>query len=333
MSHVKRPTMADVAAKVGVSRALVSLVFRNAPGASQETRDRVLAAAAELGYRPDNAARMLASNRRQVLGVVMTVHNTFHSDFVEALYREAELAGYDLLLSGTAPTRSELKAIEALLGHRCDALVLLGPQLEPKELAEVVQRMPVVTVGRRLGVDSVHTNETKGIRFAIDHLVGLGHRRIVHIDGGTGAGSVERRRAYRAGMRKHGLTDEIRVVLGDHTEASGAKAAHELLGEESLPTAVLASNDRCAVGLLDVLWRAGVDIPGEVSVMGYDDSPVARLPHIELSTIRQDVPGQARAVVRIAIERIEDPDAEPQEIVLTPELVVRGTTARPRQSG
>jgi len=335
MSRVKRPTMADVAAKVGVSRALVSLVFRNAPGASQETRDRVLAAAAELGYQPDSAARLLASSRSRVLGVMMTVRNPFHADLVEAIYPEAEALGYDILLSASAPTRGERKAIEALLAHRCEALILLGlgTNAEPVYLDEIVGRAPIVSVGRRIeapGVDSVHTAEAKGIRLAVNHLVGLGHRRIVHIDGGTGPGSSERRRAYRARMRTHGLTDELRVLPGDHREESGARVARQLLDEPELPTAVLAGNDRCAIGLLDVLARAGVSVPDDISVVGYDDSPIAQLSHIDLTTVRQDVPGTARAAVRTAVERLEAPDRASSEVVLDPELVIRGTTAPPR---
>jgi DNA-binding LacI/PurR family transcriptional regulator len=325
--------MEDVAAKVGVSRALVSLVFRNAPGASQETRDRVFAAAEELGYRPDSAARLLASSRSRVLGVMMTVRNPFHSDLVEAIYPEAERLGYDILLSASAPTRGEHKAIEALLGHRCEALILLGPDTDAAFLGEVVRRAPVVSVGRRIaaaGVDSVHTAEAKGVRLAIDHLVGLGHRRIVHIDGGSGAGSAERRRGYRASMRRHGLAEEVRVVPGNHTEESGAAAARLLLSEADLPTAVLAGNDRCAVGLLDSLARSRVDVPGEVSVVGYDDSPIAQWSHIDLTTVRQNVPRMAEVAVRTAIERLDDHSRAGTEVVLDPELVVRGTTAAQR---
>src|SRR5437764_9572185 len=115
----KRPTMTDVAARVGVSRALVSLVFRNQPGASRQTRERVFEAAAELGYRPDSAAQLLSRSRSRVLGVMMTVRNPFHADLVEGIYPAAERFGYDVLLSATSPTRHEKKAVDALLSHRC----------------------------------------------------------------------------------------------------------------------------------------------------------------------------------------------------------------------
>ncbi|MDA8369318.1 MAG: LacI family DNA-binding transcriptional regulator [Nocardiopsaceae bacterium] len=331
--RAKRPTMEDVAARVGVSRALVSVVFRDAPGASRETREKVLRAADELGYRPDSAARVLARSRSRILGVMLTVRNPFHADLVEAIYPEAEQVGYDILLSAHAPTRHSHKAIEALLGHRCEALILIGPETDPAFLTEVVRQVPVVSVGRRFpdtGVETVHTAEAKGVRQAVDHLVALGHRDIVHIDGSRGAGSAERRRGYRKAMRGHGLAEAARVLPGDHTEESGAAAARRLLDEGTMPTAVLAGNDRCAIGFLDAVSRAGVHVPGDVSLVGYDDIPIARLSHIELTTVRQNVPRMAALSVRTALNRLEDPGRAPQEAVLTPELIVRGTTAPPR---
>ncbi|PRX48198.1 LacI family transcriptional regulator [Prauserella shujinwangii] len=332
-----RPTMADVAAKVGVSRALVSLVFRNEPGASKETRDRVFQAAEELGYRPDSAAQMLARSRSKVLGVMLTVRNPFHADLVEGIYPVAEELGYDILLSAAAPTRDERKAVEALLSHRCEALMLLGPKLESRDLAQLAERIPVVVLGRRfpgVEVDSVHTAEAKGVRQVIDHLVELGHADILHIDGGRGAGSVERRRAYRAAMRRHGLADRIRVLPGDHTEESGAQAAATLLADrENLPTAVFASNDRCALGFLDFVWRAGLQVPDDLSVVGFDDSHLAHLSHIDLTTVRQDPDRQAELAVRVVVERLSGERSEARELVLDPKFVARGTTGPPPGRG
>jgi DNA-binding LacI/PurR family transcriptional regulator len=331
----KRPTMLDVATRVGVSRALVSLVFRNQPGASAQTREKVFQAAAELGYSPDSAARLLARNSSKALGVMLTVRNPFHADLIEEVYPTAEALGYDVVLSASAPTRDERRAVEALISHRCEALILFGPTEDAGYLAELAGRLPVVVVGRRLraiGVDLVHTAEAKGTRQALEHVVGLGHRAIVHIDGGHGSGSIERRRAYHNAMHRYGLEQEKRVLRGDHTEASGVRAAEVLLAEDRLPTAVLASNDRCAMGLLDALQRAGMRVPDDISIVGFDDSHVARLSHIDLTTVRQDVPRIAEFAVRAAIDRLNDPELATQERILSPELVIRGTTAPPRAS-
>ncbi|TNC27066.1 LacI family transcriptional regulator [Amycolatopsis alkalitolerans] len=326
--------MADVAARVGVSRALVSLVFRNEPGASGETRDRVFAAARELGYRPDSAARLLARSRSRMIGVVFTVRNPFHADLVEALYPAAERFGYELLLSAAVPMRDERRAAEALLGHRCEALLVLGGYLDAGYVAALGARMPALVVGRRYpgaGVDSVHVAEARGVRQLIAYLVGLGHSSIVHIDGGHEAGSAERRRAYLGTMRRHGLSARIRVLPGDHTEDSGAHAARELLADRAtLPTAVFASNDRCALGFLDAARRGGLDVPGDVSVAGFDDSSVVRLARIDLTTVRQDPERLAELAVGRVVERLEDPEPVPRELVLRPELIVRGSTGAPR---
>lgn len=264
---------------------------------------------------------------------MMTVHQPFQADLVEGIYPEADRLGYDVLLSASAPTRAEHNAIEALLSHRCEALILLGPSSPAHDLDELGHRAPVVVVGRRTPgsrVDSVHTAEAHGGRQAMDYLVELGHRRIVHIDGGKESGSVDRRRAYRAAMRRHGLGDYLRVLPGAHDEDAGIAAGDQLLAEDELPTAVLAGNDRCAIGLLHVLGRAGVDVPDEVSVVGYDDSHLSQLSHIDLTTVRQDVDGMAQRAVLAVVERLENAQIEPRELVLEPKLIVRGTTGPPR---
>ncbi|WP_097259260.1 LacI family DNA-binding transcriptional regulator [Streptomyces sp. Ag109_G2-15] len=328
--------MADVAEKAGVSRALVSIVFRNQPGAGEETRQRVLRVADEIGYRPDSAARLLARGRSRTLGVMFTVRQTFQTDLIEGIYPEAERLGYDVLLSATAPGRSEAKAVEALLSHRCEALILLGPDAEAAYLDDIGHRAVTVSVSRRVPgarVDFVHSAEGKGVRQAMEHLVELGHRRIVHVDGGRGPGSAERRRAYRAAMRRHGLESEQRVIPGDHTEQAGIETGHLLLAERdrglALPTAILAGNDRCAMGVLMALTRAGVEVPRDVSVVGYDDSHLSHLMPIGLTTVRQDATLMAEHAVRFAVERLENPGLEPREAVLDPKLVVRGTSGPP----
>ncbi len=264
---------------------------------------------------------------------MFTVHQTFHTDLITAIYPEAERLGYDVLLSGATSGRSETKAVEALLSHRCEAVILLGPDADPAYLDALGQRTVAVSVSRRVPqarVDFVHTAEGKGVRQAMDHLVELGHRRIVHIDGGRGPGSAERRRAYRAAMRRHGLEAEARVIPGHHTEDSGIETGRMLLAERdggrSLPTAVLAGNDRCAMGLLMALTRAGVEVPRDLSVVGYDDSHLSHLMPIGLTTVRQDAVLMAEHAVRFAVERLENEELQPREAVLGPKLVVRGTS-------
>ena len=329
----RRPRLEDVAARVGMSPASVSMVLSGAPGPSAATRERVLAAAAELGYRPDRTASLLARRRTHLVGVLLEAGSAFHAELVEDLYEAAERQGYDVVLSAVTRTRDERRAVETLVDFRCEALVLLGPVAPAAQLAALGRQLPVVVIGRRVsadGVDVVRSADADGVGQAVDHLAGLGHRSIAHVDGGRGTIAADRRRGYRTAMRRHRLERHIRVIGGDHTEAAGARAARLLLDEgRPLPTAVVAYNDHCALGLLDTLNRAGVEVPAEVSVVGYDDSSLSRLAHVNLTTVSQDARGQAEHAVAAAVERLDGGRTTPREVVLAPRLVVRGTTGPP----
>ena len=332
---VPRPRLEDVAARVGLSPATVSLVLSNAPGPSAATRRRVLQAAGELGYRPNRTASLLARRRSRLLGVLLEVRNSFHAELVEDLQAASEHLGYELVLSTVTRTRDEQRAVEALLDFRCEALILLGPDAPPARLAALGRQLPVIAVGRRVtadGVDVVRTADDRGVAQAVGYLAGLGHRAIAYVDGGKGVIPGDRRRGYRTAMRQHGLGDRIRIIPGDHTEESGLRAATTLLGQTEFPTAVVAFNDRCAVGLLDALNRAGVDVPGSLSIVGYDDSPLARLAHISLTTVSQNTQQQAEHAVAAAVERLDGGRSAAREVVLSPRLVVRRTVGPPRSS-
>ena len=323
----KRPTLEDVAARTGMSRSLVSLVLRGArTGATAETRERVLQAAAEIGYRPDARARLLASGESRLIGVVFGLAGRFHMELLDGLYVAAQRADYQLILSALTPRRNEREAVETLLDFRCEAAIILAPD---RGMPVLAGRLPIVTVGwqtRDPAVDVVRTSDDEGMRLAVDHLADLGHRRILHVDGGTGPVSASRRRGYRAAMRRRGLGEEVRVVRGGISQEDGSAAARLLLTENSLPAAVIAYNDDVAAGLIESLGGAGVSIPDKVSVVGWDDSSLARLPHINLTTIRQDADVMTRLAVERSVARIHDDPVTDREQVLPPRLVVRGST-------
>ncbi|WP_205843671.1 LacI family DNA-binding transcriptional regulator [Nakamurella deserti] len=324
----RRPTMADVAAAAGVSTALVSIVMRDVPGASAATRERVLAAAAELGYRPDSRARLLRSSNSRLLGVVFHVQQDFHGSLLTGLYAAAAAVDHQITLSAVTPGRDERAAVNDLLQDRCEAVILLGPESPRAFLAEIGARTPVVALTRNVRhrlVDVVRTADDQGLHQAVDHLVQLGHRRIVHVEGGRSAGAAERRRGYTEAMRRHGLDAEARIVPGGADEDDGAAAARLLLAG-GLPTAVTVFNDRCATGLLEVLRTSGVDVPGDVSVVGFDDSRLARLSFVDLTTVAQDVPLLSRLTVERAIARAQGETVVGREQVIPPRLVVRQTS-------
>jgi DNA-binding LacI/PurR family transcriptional regulator len=328
----RRPRLEDVAADVGVSPATVSLVLRGLAGPSAATRERVLEAATRLGYRPDRAASVLASRRSRLIGVVMDIRNAFHAQLVEDLHDAAERHGYDLVLSTVTRSRDESRAVEALLDSRCEALVLIGPEAPAEQLAVLGRQLPVVVVGRPVppdGVDVVRAADDEGVAQAVEHVAGLGHRRIAYVQGGLGTIAALRRRGYEDAMRRHELADHVRVIEGGHTESDGARAAQAVLQANPRPTAVLTFNDRCALGLVDTLVRADVDIPGQISVVGYDDSPIARHAHIDLTTVSQNTPKLTELAVTAVLERLDDGRLDHSEVVIPPHLVVRGTTGPP----
>ena len=327
----RRTTLADVAAHAGVSVPLVSIVMRDVPGASAATRERVRQAAEELGYRPDSRARMLRRTRSRLIGVAFGVQHPFHGDLVSGLYAAADAADYELALSAVTPSRVERRAIASLLQDRCEALILLGPHSPTSYLADLAARMPVVVVARAVrhrDVDVVRTDDAAGLHQAVDHLVDLGHTRIAHIDGGRAPGAAERRRGYREALQRHGLP-AIQILSGGLTEDEGAAAARALLDTVPRPTAVTVFNDRCAIGVLDVLRGAGLYLPRDMSVIGFDDDRLARLSHVALTTVAQDTQQITNLAVTRAIARLDGTTVTERELVIPPHLIVRSTTAPP----
>jgi DNA-binding LacI/PurR family transcriptional regulator len=326
-----RPTLEDVARHAGVSRALVSIVMRDAPGASAMTRERVMRSAQSLGYRPNTVARRLSSRSTGTLGVVFSLGRSFHTELVEHLYEES--SGLELVLSAMTASRPERIALDALLDQRPEAVVVIGGSLPGETLARAARTTPVVVALRDVRddrVDSVRTDEAAGIRAAMEHLTGLGHRGIAHVDGGTAPGSRARRRAYRSFLDDAPGTDPPRILSGGSTEQEGRRAAAALLGEGlGTTTALSVFNDRSALGVLDHLQRAGTCVPADVSVVGFDDIRASAYEHIGLTTVRQDGTEIARRLVRAAERRLGDRSATPTRDVIAPRLVVRSTTAPP----
>ena len=194
-----RPTMQDIADRVGVSKALVSLVFRKAPGPSEETRQRVLAAADELGYRVNRTAALMTARRTHLIGVTTDIRNSFHAEIVEHIVAAADKAGYEVVLGAVTPTHGEAKVIETLQDFRSEGLLLIGPELPTETLAALGEQLPTVVIGRRVAAESldvVRTADARGIGSLVDYLVGLGHRRIVHVAAGRGVIAADRRTGY-----------------------------------------------------------------------------------------------------------------------------------------
>ncbi|MEU4670568.1 LacI family DNA-binding transcriptional regulator [Amycolatopsis sp. NPDC023774] len=329
-----KPTMEDVAARAGVSRALVSLVMRNAPNVSALRREAVLKAAEELGYSPHVMARSLASRTSTVLGVMVNdLRNAFFADVVEGLDAAAQAAGFDLILNtgGRVPSR-ESTALRSLLSFRPAGVILLSPVVPASAIEAAARQCPVVLVSRTsraAGVDTVNDDGEAGSALAVEHLVGLGHRRIAHLDGGGAAGAAARRRGFRRAMTAQGL--EPIVVRSEHTDTAGEKAVLELLStydRADLPTGLVAGNDFNAVGAISALEDNGLRVPGDVSVVGYDNTSLASLRHVSLTTVDQPRTEMGRLAFEALLERVRGERTTPARHLLHPSLVVRSTTAR-----
>lgn len=322
--------MDDVAALAGVSRALVSLVMRGSPKVSEQRRSAVVEAARELGYRPNAAARALAERRSNTFGVVINdLHNTFFADVADGIHDEALAHGYRLLLNAAwRRDTDEQIAVETFLEYRVDAVLLLGTRIGVAALEELAKTVPTVVIGTGApGIDVVVNDDERGGELAAEHLIELGHTGIAHIDGGVGAGATSRRQGFVAAVEAQGLTPT--VLPGEFTDASGAEAAARLLELDPLPTAVFVANDLAAVAAIDRLESAGLRVPEDISVIGYDNTALAALAHIGLTTVNQPRQAMGRVATRCALERLDGGRRAAVTHVLEPELVIRQTTGPP----
>lgn len=333
----KHPTIHDVAGRAGVSKSLVSLVMRGAPNVSDKKRAAVLAAAEDLGYRPNAVARSLVRQRTGVIGCVLSdLHNPFFADVADGIEEGAVSGGYRVLLSsGFLDEDRESTAVDTLLQLRVDGLVLIGSVSPDTAFTRHATKVPVVMVSRPTTLDvldAVTNDDEAGVIALVEHLVGLGHRHITHISGGAGAGASARRRGYEAAMRRAGLAAAINVVEGSFTEMGGRLGMETILSGGDLPTAVLAPNDFAAFGALAAVDAAGLAVPDDLSLAGYDGLTLSRLGRIDLTTVAQPAAAMGHRATRLLIERIEGTRTEPTHEVLAPRLVVGSTTGPPRAS-
>ena len=327
------PTMRDVAVHLGVSRQLVSLVLRGAPGPSEESRVRILAAAAELGYRPNASARLLRQRRTHLIGAMFVLRNPFEVRFVERFVERAAEEGFGVVLGAHSAERPTDVVVADLMAQRVEALVAFNPDPASPALQDALDRLPVVWLGERSPeprADTVRVDEVTGLRLAVDHLRALGHERIAYVGGDAGIVGRDRSEAYRQAMAGAGLGDRVEVIPGDFGEEDGAAAARQIAARPASdrPTAVVSGGDLSAVGVLSAFARSDVAVPDDVSVVGFDDSYVCALSYNDLTSVRQDVEATVEAALETVVARLADRSTAPREVLTPTTLVTRGSTGR-----
>lgn len=321
-------TIRDVAREAAVSVASVSRALNGHDSVGPAMRSRVQAAAAALGYVPHAGARNLSLARANAVGVVLPdLHGEFFSEILRGMDREASVRGLHLLLSNIHDGSGRSMEALATLRGRVDGLVLMAPHLDTERLfAALPPGLPVVLVncaangrGPELRVDNAGAAASM-----VEHLVASGRRRIVHIAGPQGNSEArERERGYRAAVAKAGLA--ARVLPGDFNEEAGVAAAETLLRVPDGVDAVFAANDMMAIGALSTLRRAGVDVPDDVAVAGFDDIPLARLISPALTTMRVGMVEMGARALALLVENATG-DAPRAAEWCAPELVIRETT-------
>lgn len=325
-----RPTIYDVAHAAGVSKSLVSLVLRDSPRVSAASRARVEQAIRDLGYRPSRAAADLAATSTRTIGVLVDDYtNLWFVGLVRGLREILAPAGYRLSVADAATGVNADDAAEGFLAARADGLVvamhvpdsLRGADLPPIVVASTQADLPPTA-------DAVANDDVQGAEFVAAHLLDLGHTRIGQIVLTEEAGRI-RAASFAATLRRAGVDVVSEVGGGAVSEVAGAAAMRRLMTAHPEVTAVFAGNDVLALGALGAAREIGLHVPHDVSVVGYDNSAIADATLVALTTVENRSEDVGREAGRLLLRRLQEPEHGATRSVLSPELVVRSTTAPP----
>ena len=331
-----RPTINDVASAAGVSKGAVSFALNGRPGLAPETRARILEVAAELGWTPNQRARALSVSRALAVGLVVARPpeilraDAFFPSFISGLESVLSETGHALLLM--VAEHDDVTTYRRLAAEgRVDGVLVTDLQLDDHRPALLTELgLPAVVVGPHVddlvgGIPALGVDDAPGIRAAVEHLTDLGHRNIAHVSGPTSmVHGRSRRTAWADALREAGLPEGI-CVEADFSAESGAAATRELLDLAEPPTAIVYANDLMAMAGLSLAVSRGVDVPGQLSVTGYDDMEIAAHLQPSLTTVSTDVVAWGRAAATRLLELIDGRDPQPVHL---PEarLVVRAST-------
>ena len=329
-------TSLDVARRAGVSQSAVSRVFTPGASVSKSMTDRVLAAADELGYRPNVLARTMITGKSRLIGLVVAyLDNQFYPEILEKMSTSLQQRGYHVLVFMAQQTSGNIDSVlQEILDYQVDGIVLASVAMS-SQLAEQCDAagIPVVLFNRAQTDDNFSTvtsDNFAGGRALADFLVAGGHERIAYIAGWEGASTQRDREAgFRAGLADHGRELFARGVGDFHTERA-AEAALDMFTGDHVPDAVFVANDHMAFAVMDVLrGKLGLAIPEDVSVVGYDDVQLAAWPSFDLTTVSQPSDRMVAETVSALMAQIEDGETVPRRVSINGGLVVRGSARRP----
>jgi LacI family transcriptional regulator len=326
----------EVALKAGVSIATVSRVINDKGPVAVETRQRILAAIEQLRYVPHGAARSLITNQTDTIGVLLPdLYGEFFSEVIRGIDLAARRSGFHVLISGFHSDRAEIEAVLRALRGRVDGLIVLSPDVDAQGLRRnLPETLPVVLLNTRVqgrdgaAFDAINVDNYGGAFAMVRHLADLRHRRIALLCGpAENADARERLRGYRDALRAEGIAPSPELEIpGDFSEESGYRAGRHLLALEPRPEAVFAANDSMAIGCLFALREAGLDVPGDVALAGFDDIPIARYVTPPLSSVHVPIAEMGtRAMERLlhAVEHKNEHERRQETVPTT--LVVRGS--------
>ena len=337
MMKKSRPTLTELAAAAGVSTMSASRAVNLQPGVSPHTRDAILKLAAEMGYVANRSAQKLSGGRSRVLGVLAReLDNPFTSALVSGAVRAAAVAGREVLIySMVDRTEAPDAGVLQLLQQFTDGVIAVLPYQYGFVQSLMAAGFPVITIDHHhdhTEWPSVTADSYGGARSAMQHLAELGHRRIAFVTGNEELGSARaRHRAYDDAVAIHRLDrDAALVQKGDFSTRGGRDAMQRLLKLKQRPTAVFAANDQSAFGAISVLQSAGLRVPEDMSVVGFDDVPAASQLHPALTTVRQPIAEMGRAAVNSLLSLVAGLEVATPQIILPTELQVRQSTASAR---
>ena len=336
----KRPTVKDVAREARVSIATVSRAMSRPEDVKAETRDHVLEVMKRLGYRANQAAGDLRRGRSKTLLVLVSeITNAFFAEFFKGIEEEARAHGYVLLIGDTSEdAESERAFSEMLLMNKAGGLIMntngFLENLLPSDPSGAYLGPPVVSCGGHKEIDlpTVRTDDVLGGRLAANHLIELGHRDIAQVCGPLQTNGFQRRHhGFRQTLKTAGLpVSEDREFFGPLSVQYGIDSAQKILALNELPTAVFVHNDETATGLLHGLLSAGIRVPEDISVIGYDDMPYAAIFNPTLSSVRLPRRQWGQLACRKLIAILNEADSGKSPVIIEPELVVRASTGAPR---